>query len=293
MQMRSPRTLLAISATLALTAAALAPTAAFGKGPGPGAGACDGDCDADQPQAQQIRARDGSGDQQQARGRAGRGSAKQNATQATAGGGGQVRARATSDSSGPDERPRYRASDDDARGQGNAGAGRGWDEDAQRGPEYCDECDAEMGTLTEADIEGLIYMANEEKFAHDVYREFAEMYDLRTFERVAESEARHQLAVRTILERYGLDDQIAALDALDDGEFTVPELQTMYADLIAQGSVDLDGALAAAVTIESADIDDLQQTMAGLDETAPDVFEMYSNLLTASGHHLDAFQRQQ
>jgi hypothetical protein len=279
-----------MSAALALTAAALAPTAAFAKGPGAGAADCSGDCTNDAAQVQQqVRAQDGTGDQAQTRTRAREESAQVTGTRANAGGGQQVQANAGKGGNGG------RGSADAVRNQagqnvgGNQGAGRGPNEDMLQGPGNCDESDVEMGTLTADDEAGLLYMVNEEKLAHDVYVEFAKLYDLRTFERIALSEARHQAAVRTVLERYQISDPTAALA---EGEFSDPDLQQLYADLIAQGSVSLEDALAAAILIEKTDIADLQARMAGMDETAPDVFDMYSHLLAASGQHQAAFERQ-
>lgn len=291
MRMRSPRTLLALSAALALSASALAPTAAFAKGPGPQSGDCDADC---------VNAGTQAGDQigTQSRVRARDGSAQQAGTQAQAGGGGRVQARtgAGGKQARDDQQTRGRQGTDNgvqARGrQGDSASDgqavrRGWEDGAPRGPQACEDCQFEMGTLSDDDIAGLIYMANEEKLAHDVYRAFAEKYDVPTFARIADSEARHQVAVRTMLERYGIEDPTAELA---EGVFSDAALQQLYAELMAQGEVDLQGALAAAVSIESTDIDDLQQRMAGLEETAPDVHNMYSHLLTASGYHQAAFE---
>jgi hypothetical protein len=176
------------------------------------------------------------------------------------------------------------------------GQGRNRDANALRGPEDCAGLDAAMGTLSEADIAGLVYMANEEKMAHDVYATFAAMYDTPVFARIAESETRHQLAVDAILERYGIADQTSALS---QGEFSDPRIQQLYDQLIAQGSASLAEAIATGVLIEQTDIADLEvrvagfEEMASLEETAPDVFQVYSSLLAASGQHLAAFQRQQ
>ena len=283
MQTRSPRTLLAISAAVALSVSALAPTVAFAMGPGPGAADRDGDCTSETGEALQVRARGGA------------------ATQTAAGGRGQARARVSDGATAFGEGARNWA-DEEVRagrgpgGQAAAGAGRGWDEDALRGPEYCDECDAEMGTLSEADIAGLVFMANEEKMAHDVYATFATMYDVPVFERIAQSEARHQLAVDTVLERYAIEDDTSGLA---QGEFSDDAIQQLYDELIAKGSASLEEAIAVGVLIEETDIADLEVRVAGYDEmtslevSAPDVFEMYSNLLTASSQHLAAFQRQQ
>jgi hypothetical protein len=293
MQNRSPRTLLAMSAAVALTLTALAPSAAFAKGPGQGADQCDGDCANDQPQAQeQVRTRDGSGDQPQARTRARDASAQQAEVAAAAGGGQQVQARVGKDQARGNGNGNTQARGNRNAAQnrgGKAGAGRGPSDDTPRGPEGCDECDIEMGELSTADIEGLLYMANEEKLAHDAYMEFAAMYDLPVFERIANSETRHQVAIRTVLERYGIEDTTAPLAA---GDYSPELLDGLYADFVAQGSLSLEDALAAAILIEQVDIDDLKAKMAGIEKTAPDVFNMYSHLLTASGHHLAAFESQ-
>lgn len=279
----SPRTILAISAAAALTIAALAPTAALAKGPGNGPAGCDGDCTADEPQVQQqVRARNGSG--------------MQTETRANAGGGGQVQARASNGQAqnrqaGQDAgRGQAAGNGKPAAGSGNQGAGKGPNEDGQRGPGSCDECDAEMGVLTDEQAAGLVFMANEEKLAHDVYTTFAEMYGVRIFENIANSESRHQEAVSVVLERYGLEDSAIELPA---GEFSDPIIASLYETLIEQGSAGLDEAIAVGVLIEETDIADLESRITGLEETAPDVYEMYSNLLTASGNHLRDFERWQ
>ncbi len=278
MQYRSPRTLLALSAVLALSASALAPTAAFAKGPGSGAGICDGDCPDDQAQAQQqVRARDGSGTGTDTAANAGVGGQ----VQARAGGGGQVAARASGKAT--------KAQGRGGQAAGGQGAGPARDEGTARGPQSCDDCQLlEMGSLTDDDIAGLVYMANEEKLAHDVYSLFADTYDLSVFENIANSEARHLVAVQTILAKYGIDDPTIGLG---EGSFSDFDLQGLYAELTSQGLRDLEGALAAAIKIETVDIEDLQARMAALDDV-PDVYNMYSHLLTASGYHQAAFERQ-
>jgi hypothetical protein len=269
MSIRSPRTVLALSAALALTISALAPTAAFAKGPG-GNGECDGDCTADQPQAQYpVRARDGSGDSTQVQNRNGR---------------------RTKDTQQSNNAQQSRNAARNANGQGqNAkdGAGKGPNEDGQRGPGSCDDCDAEMGVLTDEQAAGVLFMANEEKMAHDVYAAFAEQYGVRVFANIADAEARHHEAVNVVRERYGLED--TATD-LARGAFSDPIIDSLYATLLEQGSASLEDAIAVGVLIEKTDIADLEARMAGLEESAPDVYEMYSHLLAGSQNHLAAFE---
>jgi hypothetical protein len=291
MTTRSPRTILTFSAALALTVAALAPTAALAKGPNGGSGdaTCDGDCTADAPQAQQVRARDGSGVNQST------------GTQANAGGGGQVRA-GVADSTetqtwnanrGRNANANGNRANANANGQNSkSGAGQGPNEDGQRGPGTCDDCDVQMGTLTPEQEQGLIFMAEEEKLAHDVYAALAEQYDVPIFSNIANAEARHQAAVEVVLERYDIDASMLPEAA---GEFYNELLGSLYTSLLEEGSASYEAALGVGVQIEALDIADLESRLAApedaaLEDAAPDVFEMYSHLLAGSQNHLAAFE---
>ena len=272
MHVRSPRTVLAISAVVALTAAALAPVSALAKGPGAGGGwgaadrqaACDEDRQNDQAQLQ-ARARDGSGDQAQTRGRQGW--------------------------------------SDDADTQAPAGGGRGWGQsdeigqrgarlglnDPDRGPGSCEECaDIEPGTLTEEQQATLVYMADEEKLAYDLYVALGTMYeDALVFDRIAQSEARHQEAVRTVMARYEIADPTADLGP---GEFYHADVKLLYDTLIAQGQESLEQAIAVGLAVETDDLEELEAALAALDhEAAPDVYQMYEHLMAATERHFGAF----
>jgi hypothetical protein len=297
MQSRNHRSILAFATAAALAAAVLAPTAAVAKGPGPGPGpdGCGADCTADAVQVkQQIRARDGSADAAQQQIRARDGSARSERSPAVAKGGRQMWAHAAV--GGNQARQA-------TNGNGSWGYGPGPNAAGQHEPGTCDACTAEMGTLTDEQAAGLVFMANEEKLAHDVYATFAERYGVPIFGNIAASEARHQEAVNTILERYGLEDSAISLPP---GEFSDAGIAALYEQLIEQGSTSLEEAIAVGVLIEETDIADLESRLAdlggtGLDETvaddpsletgAPDVYQLYSHLVAASRNHLSAFER--
>jgi len=132
----------------------------------------------------------------------------------------------------------------------------------------------------------MVFMAEEEKMAGDLYEAFYDMYGVRVFTNIASSEDKHTDAVRNLLDAYGLDDPTVGMAA---GEFTLPEVQAMYDDLLAQGSESLEAALAVGVTVEEVDIADLQDAVDGLD--APRAAAVYENLLAGSENHLKAFSR--
>lgn len=142
-----------------------------------------------------------------------------------------------------------------------------------------------QGTLTEQQKTTLAAMAQEEKLAHDLYAAFAGSYPAAVFDRIAASETQHLSAVRTLLDRYGLTDPTAGKPA---GQFSDPAVQARYDKLLAQGRANQAAALQVGQTVEKADIADLQAALSGL--TAPDVRQVYTHLLTASQHHLTAFQ---
>lgn len=142
------------------------------------------------------------------------------------------------------------------------------------------------GTLTDAQRSGLAANAEEEKLAHDLYTEFANRYDARIFDRIAASETTHLEAIRTLLSRYGITDPTANQAP---GHFTTPAVQTTYDQLLAQGAASQDAALQVGKTVETTDISLLRESLNSL--TAPDVQRVYGNLLTASQHHLAAFER--
>lgn len=144
--------------------------------------------------------------------------------------------------------------------------------------------DVASGTLTADQKTVLTEMAAEEKVAYDLYIVFAEKYDETVFSRVANAEAKHLEAVRTLLDRYDITDPTVGLDA---GKFSTDSAQELYDSLLATGSASVDAALEAARTVEKTDIADL--TAASIGVTAPDVLTVYKNLLAGSERHLVAF----
>ena len=143
---------------------------------------------------------------------------------------------------------------------------------------------AQQGTLTAAQKTTLASMAQEEKLAHDLYAAFAARYDALVFDHIAAAETQHLDTVRTLVERYAVSDPTANQPA---GKFTDDATQAAYDKLLAQGGQSLTAALTAGQQVERDDIADLEAAMNGL--TAPDVKQVYTNLLAASQRHLTAF----
>ena len=138
------------------------------------------------------------------------------------------------------------------------------------------------GVLTSPEEEGLLFMAEEEKLAEDVYSSLNEIWSLRVFDNIGRAERTHQAAVETLLIRYSL-----AVPANPPGEFSNEILQSLYNDLVSRGGLSVEEALRVGASIEELDILDLEERMAQTDKE--DIQLVYSNLKRGSENHLRAF----
>ena len=142
-------------------------------------------------------------------------------------------------------------------------------------------------SLSEAELAGLLYMREEEKLARDVYSTLYDTWGITIFTNIAQSEQTHTEAMRDLLVKYDIADPVA-----DDtvGVFTNAELQQLYNDLVAKGTMSLEDALTVGVMIEELDIRDLQVEIDSTDNA--DIALVYENLLRGSRNHLRSFMSQ-
>jgi len=138
--------------------------------------------------------------------------------------------------------------------------------------------------LTEAEIEGILFMREEEKLARDVYLKLAEIWDRNVFTNIGASEQRHMDEVLLLIDKYGLTDPVADNDI---GVFEDVTLQALYDDLIARGSASEIEALKVGAAIEEIDIIDLEQYLEATNN--PDIVQVYGDLLSGSMKHLQSF----
>lgn len=143
---------------------------------------------------------------------------------------------------------------------------------------------AAAGTLSDAEIQGLLYMREEEKLARDVYLTLFETWGMSIFQNIASSEATHMDAVKTLIERYDLVDPVQDNGV---GVFDNETLQQLYDQLVAQGSQSLGDALRVGAAIEEIDILDLEAHLA--ETSRADIQSVYENLLAGSYNHLRSF----
>jgi len=138
--------------------------------------------------------------------------------------------------------------------------------------------------LTQEQKDGLVFMYQEEKVARDVYNNLYEKWNIKVFSNIAKAEQSHMDAVKSILEKYNLD-----IPNDEVGVFELEELQKLYDDLVAMGSVSSSEAIKVGVLVEETDIKDLEELIVDAPE---DIKVIYQSLLNGSYNHLNAFNKQ-
>jgi hypothetical protein len=141
--------------------------------------------------------------------------------------------------------------------------------------------------LTQAEIENLLVMREEEKLARDVYLTLADRWNVPIFTNIARSESRHMTVVGQLIQKNGLNDPVTN-DAV--GSFTNPRFSELYDELVEAGSRSVNDAYKVGVKIEEMDIKDLENSLAQVSNS--NVRRVYQNLLRASQNHLRAFSSQ-
>lgn len=138
-------------------------------------------------------------------------------------------------------------------------------------------------TLSQEEIDGILFMREEEKLAHDVYVKFYNLYAYEIFLNISESEQKHTDAVLQLINFYGLKDPAL----LEIGEFRNEELQDLY-DLLMSMGTDLISALEVGVLIELTDLEDITALMQQTE--VKNILQVYGNLLNGSLNHLESFE---
>jgi hypothetical protein len=144
--------------------------------------------------------------------------------------------------------------------------------------------DSTVDTSTLAEM--LTFIVQEEKLAHDLYVQLARTSGAVQFQNILNSESTHISLVQGLLATYNIVDPTIGLA---EGEFVDQELQALYDSLLASGSVDRAGAIAAGIAVEEKDIADIEVMLAS--DLPSDVASVLERLLSGSQNHLAAFQR--
>jgi len=142
-------------------------------------------------------------------------------------------------------------------------------------------------SLTEQEKTDLLFLIEEEKMARDVYLFSGALYNQNIFQNIPESEQIHMDRIKSLLEKYNLEDPT---EGMGQGKFTNPEIQALYNELTNSSSESLMGALIAGATIEDLDIADLLSLPANTDKE--DLISAYEFLVCGSKNHMRGFMNQ-
>ena len=137
-------------------------------------------------------------------------------------------------------------------------------------------------TLSSREKNDLLFSFEEEKMARDTYIFLNNKWGIAQFANIQNSEQSHMNAVENLLKKYNIPYQI-----LPQGQFSDANLQTLYNQLTAQGSLSKNQAFQAGATIEDVDIDDLETLKQHT--TNATILSVYNKLECGSRNHLRSF----
>lgn len=147
--------------------------------------------------------------------------------------------------------------------------------------------------LSQAEIDGLLFMREEEKIARDSYLTLGDIWGLTIFDNIASSEQQHMDALLKLIDKYGLPDPVAAEPGR--GEFVNQYLEGLHIDLMQFGQESLMNALYVGIIIEEVDILDIVheiEIVEAQDYVHEDLISTYESLVCGSRNHLRSFVRQ-
>ncbi len=167
--------------------------------------------------------------------------------------------------------------------------------------------DAPVSKLSQELTNTLAYMGNEERLAYDVYNALYDQYGTEQFTKIATNgEYQHITAVQELIQKYKLSDDVnftnidlpalgyinTPIEEMDAGTYDIAAIQTLYDDLVAQGSTSEIDALKVGCIIEVVDVNDLNRDIALAEsEDATDIVTVFSFLRDGSYNHYWSFDK--
>lgn len=144
--------------------------------------------------------------------------------------------------------------------------------------------------LSDIEVEGLLFMREEEELARDLYLDLYDAKGLEIFQNISNNaESKHADKMKQLMDEYGVDDPSTG----ERDTYTDQHLQELYDELLNQGlgSDDL-AALRVGAFVEETDIRDINTHLDHVSAEHTDIISSYKNLLCGSRNHLRAFAQQ-
>jgi len=142
-------------------------------------------------------------------------------------------------------------------------------------------------SITDVEIEDLVFMREEEKLARDTYLVLGDEWGLAIFSNIAESEQKHMDALEQLLDKFNLTDPVVDESAEGIGDFEDEYLEGLYVKLTDWGLISETDGLKVGAAIEEVDIRDIHHAIIRAENE--DIITTYESLLCGSRNHLRAF----
>lgn len=139
--------------------------------------------------------------------------------------------------------------------------------------------------LSDAELNNLKWMREEEKLARDVYLALYTKWRITVFNNIASSEQSHMDGLLLLLNKYGIPDPASPVT----GVFNNPDLQALYYQLVENGNISIAKAYETGATIEDLDLLDLKNALLVNDNE--DIRLVYESLMKGSRNHLRSFYK--
>jgi hypothetical protein len=140
--------------------------------------------------------------------------------------------------------------------------------------------------ITQAEIDDLKFLREEEKLARDVYLFSYDKYQVSSFSSISQSEQKHMNSVLNLMNKYGIPDSAST----EIGVFNNTDLQALYTSLTTQSNISSVEALKVGATIEDLDINDIDDFIGNT--TKSDLLNVYDNLTCGSKNHIRSYTTQ-
>ncbi len=139
-------------------------------------------------------------------------------------------------------------------------------------------------TLSTAEQQALFNLRSEEKFARDLYNALYQRWRLKIFNHIPFNEQRHFATLKSLLDKYQLDDPEMAQKI---GQYAQESLNQRYTQWLNQGQQSLMAALQTGALVAEHNIQTLDQNLQNSDNL--DVRFALQNLQKGARNHLRSF----
>ncbi|MCP5454843.1 MAG: DUF2202 domain-containing protein [Thermotogae bacterium] len=141
--------------------------------------------------------------------------------------------------------------------------------------------------ISQQEEESLVFLREEEKLAHDVYIYLYNLWGVKIFKNISDSEQTHTDSVLELLKKYNIEDPVKENEI---GVFQNEILQEAYNTLTEKGSLSVIEAFKVGAYIEELDIKDIRDLYEKVDNA--DIELVFSNLEKGSVNHINSFLNQ-